>query len=58
LNFFPLPHQQGSLRPIFGSSRRTVFTTSSPPVRAGRGGAAVAAADRTTVLFEAPHRLA
>src|SRR6476646_423837 len=52
LYFFPLPHQQGSLRPSLGSSRRTVFTgASSPPVRAGvgaaplRGGAAVAAAD-------------
>jgi hypothetical protein len=24
LNFFPLPHGQGSLRPIFGAARRTV----------------------------------
>src|ERR671931_959271 len=51
LYFFPLPHGHGSLRPTFGSSRRTVFTTSSPPTRAGcgplaRGGAAVAVADR------------
>jgi hypothetical protein len=43
LYFFPLPQGQGSLRPTFGSSRRTVFTTSSPPVRAGRGGVATAA---------------
>src|SRR5262245_17882767 len=33
----PLPHGHGSLRPTFGSSRRTVLITSSPPVRAGRG---------------------
>src|SRR5437763_3356737 len=52
LYFFPLPHGHGSLRPTFGSSRRTVFTMSSPPTRAGwgplaRGGACVAvAADR------------
>src|SRR6187549_3530389 len=40
LNFLPLPHQHGSLRPTFGSSRRTVVTAaSSPPVRAGRGAA-------------------
>src|SRR5437762_10972060 len=38
LYFFPLPHEQGSLRPTFGSSRFTCRTTSSPPVRAGRGG--------------------
>src|SRR5439155_12659336 len=38
LYFFPLPHGQGSLRPTFGSSRRTVFTAaSSPPTRAGLG---------------------
>jgi hypothetical protein len=38
LNFLPDPHQHGSLRPIFGSSRFTVFTgASSPPTRAGRG---------------------
>src|SRR5439155_19572614 len=35
LNFFPLPHGHGSLRPTFGSSRLTVFSTSSPPVLAG-----------------------
>src|SRR5215211_3707840 len=36
LYFFPLPHGQGSLRPTFGSSRRTVFTlASSPPTRGG-----------------------
>src|SRR5207249_3181113 len=39
LYFFPLPHGHGSLRPTFGSSRFTCLTTSSPPVRAGRGGA-------------------
>src|SRR3982751_3182058 len=39
LYFLPLPHGQGSLRPTFGSSRLTCFTTSSPPVRAGLGGA-------------------
>src|SRR5882762_10233609 len=37
LYFFPLPQGQGSLRPTFGSSRRTVLITSSPPVRAGTG---------------------
>src|SRR5687767_15913076 len=37
LYFLPLPHGHGSLRPTFGSSRLTCFTTSSPPVRAGRG---------------------
>src|SRR5579863_9344505 len=38
LNFLPLPHQHGSLRPILGSSRRTCLTgASSPPVRAGTG---------------------
>src|SRR6185503_3540651 len=37
LYFFPLPHGHGSLRPTFGSSRRTVLITSSPPVRAGTG---------------------
>ena len=36
LYFFPLPQGQGSLRPTFGSSRRTVFTAaSSPPTRGG-----------------------
>src|SRR5690242_21941479 len=37
LYFLPLPHGHGSLRPTFGSSRRTVLMTSSPPVRAGTG---------------------
>src|SRR4051812_25947954 len=37
LYFLPLPHGHGSLRPTFGSSRFTCLTTSSPPVRAGRG---------------------
>src|SRR4029077_9862001 len=40
LYFLPLPHGHGSLRPTFGSSRLTCLTTSSPPVRAGRGGGA------------------
>ena len=36
LYFLPLPHGHGSLRPTFGSSRRTVLTcASSPPVRGG-----------------------
>src|SRR5205809_4795289 len=36
LYFFPLPHGHGSLRPTFGSSRRTVLTgASSPPTREG-----------------------
>src|SRR5206468_2840031 len=36
LYFLPLPQGQGSLRPIFGSSRRTVFgVASSPPTRGG-----------------------
>ncbi len=43
LYFFPLPHGHGSLRPTFGSSRLTVLTTSSPPVRAGRGRACLPA---------------
>src|SRR5205809_5635251 len=42
LYFFPLPHGHGSLRPTFGSSRRTVLgVASSPPTRGGccaRGG--------------------
>src|SRR5215203_3380234 len=42
LYFFPLPHGQGSFRPTFGSSRRTVWwPASSPPTRGGtpaRGG--------------------
>ena len=42
LYFFPLPHGHGSLRPTFGSSRLTCLTTSSPPVRAGRGAAPAA----------------
>src|SRR5580765_1221955 len=50
LYFFPLPHGQGSFRPTFGSSRRTVATlASSPPTRGGcccvaddRGGDSVA----------------
>src|SRR6185295_2084588 len=46
LYFFPLPHGHGSFLPTFGSSRRTVLTTSSPPVRAGAGACATAAADR------------
>src|ERR1700704_6987527 len=33
LYFFPLPHGHGSLRPTFGSSRRTVLITAAPPVR-------------------------
>src|SRR5205823_1369826 len=37
LYFLPLPHGHGSLRPTFGSSRRTVLITSSPPVRAACG---------------------
>src|SRR5262249_9047507 len=48
LYFFPLPHGQGSLRPTFGSSRRTcLIGASSPPTRGGgcgpldRAGAAV-----------------
>src|SRR5262245_52509114 len=45
LYFFPLPHGQGSFRPTLGSSRRTVLTTSSPPVRAGAGACATAADD-------------
>ena len=44
LYFFPLPHGHGSLRPTLGSSRLTVLITSSPPVRAGVGVCAVAAA--------------
>src|SRR5437762_11618910 len=50
LYFFPLPHGHGSLRPTFGSSRRTVLITSSPPTRGGccvpvdRAGAAVVGA--------------
>ena len=35
LYFLPLPHGHGSFRPTFGSSRRTVLMTSSPPVRSG-----------------------
>ncbi len=46
LYFLPLPHGHGSLRPTFGSSRLTCFTTSSPPVRAGRGAAWPAAFPR------------
>jgi len=37
LYFLPLPHGHGSFRPTLGSSRFTCLTTSSPPVRAGRG---------------------
>ncbi len=49
LYFLPLPHGHGSLRPTFGSSRRTVFTVRvvAADARAGcgdRGGAAIAAA--------------
>src|SRR5207302_5804436 len=54
LYFFPLPHGHGSLRPTFGSSRRTVFgTASSPPTRGGccapdarTGGGVFGAAER------------
>src|SRR5436305_7661058 len=36
LYFFPLPHGHGSLRPTFGSSRRTgLIAASSPPTRGG-----------------------
>src|SRR5438874_3503128 len=48
LYFLPLPQGHGSLRPTFGSSRRTVFTTaSSPPTRGGcrLGAGGVATAD-------------
>src|SRR5690606_35454115 len=56
LNFLPLPHQHGSFRPIFGSSRRTVLTgASSPPVRAGRGATAVAVC--APALAEPPLRV-
>ena len=49
LYFLPLPHGHGSLRPTFGAWRRTVWTAvSSPPVRAGRGPPAAAAAAPTS----------
>src|SRR3954462_14403343 len=58
LYFLPLPHQHGSLRPTFGSSRRTVFTTaSSPPVRAGRGGLPAPVNGRAAVAVIAPAEL-
>src|SRR5882672_10468992 len=53
LYFFPLPQGQGSLRPTFGSSRRTVLITSSPPVRAGTG-ACLAEAEADTAERAAP----
>src|SRR6266853_6590018 len=56
LYFLPLPHGHGSLRPTFGSSRRTVLTdASSPPTRgpvccpragAAAGASATAAPER------------
>src|SRR5262245_29648795 len=39
LYFLPLPHGRGSLRPTFGSSRRTGRArASSPPTRGGTAG--------------------
>src|SRR3954451_10296979 len=54
LYFLPLPQGHGSLRPTFGSSRFTWRTVSSPPVRAGRGGSATAAAPRLLLPRIAP----